>query len=369
MSVFRYYFRIVWQRRIALIIYTVIFLVMAMLFSRYNTPTGDYFSVRVPIYLVNESKTETSKALVDYLSKEAELINIDAEQASDELFYGTIDAIITIPKDFSNTGKVRYQAAPESSNGFLIQNKIEQFVGKIHFYQSVGYSETEAISNTLEDMSHSVEITLAKKNDIVKYQGLIGYFNFLNYPLLAQILLIVSTIMAIFNEETLLKRHNIAPMKEVSKTMQLFTGHIILSIALWLLYSCLAGVYFKDIFLSEIHLLLSLNSFVLMAAIVAMAIALTKLITDENVISSAVNVIALASSFLTGAFVPRFLLSKMTLTIGRVFPSYYYIENNERILSNPGLSTILPNLVIMLGISVVFLILSMFIKPKGRRKA
>ena len=365
MSIFKYYFRIAWQRRTALIIYAVVFLVMATLFSMNDTPAGDYSSVRVPIYLVDESETKTSKALVDFLSKEAELKSINAWQAEDELFYGTVDAIITIPKDFASTRKVLYQSAPKSSNGFLVHNKIEQFVGKINFYQSAGYTEEESIANTLEDLGVTVEVSLAKKSDIAKYRGLVAYFNFLNYPLSSQILLIVSTIMAIFNRETILNRHSIAPVTDASKTMQLFTGHILLSLVLWLAYSALAGVYFKATFLSKTHLLLSLNSFVLMACIVAMAIALTKLVTNENAIGSAVNVIALASSFLSGAFVPRFLLGNTALALGRIFPSFYYVENNERLLTDPDICAILPNLGIMLGISAILLILSMFVKPKA----
>ena len=78
------------------------------------------------------------------------------------------------------------------------------------------------------------------------------------------------------------------------------------------------------------------------------------------------NIITLGASFLAGAFVPQELLSETTLNISKILPSYYYVSNNNMIVSNPTLQIMLPNALVMLVFSAVFVILSIVIKPKKK---
>ena len=55
------------------------------------------------------------------------------------------------------------------------------------------------------------------------------------------------------------------------------------------------------------------------------------LIYNREVINGIVNVIALGSSFLCGAFVPIDFLPDFVLKIAHVLPSYWYIQTNESV--------------------------------------
>ena len=62
---------------------------------------------------------------------------------------------------------------------------------------------------------------------------------------------------------------------------------------------------------------------------------------------------------------PQEILGKTALTIGKIFPSYYFIKNNEILAEDPSLSTIIPNMMIVLGFAAAFIIVSAFAKPKA----
>lgn len=90
----------------------------------------------------------------------------------------------------------------------------------------------------------------------------------------------------------------------------------------------------------------------------SIAFALGNLIKNKDIINSIINVIALGSSFLCGAFVPIEFLPDSVLKIAHILPSYYFINNNEVIktLEEINIQTLFPfieNLMI-LGIFILF---------------
>lgn len=74
-----------------------------------------------------------------------------------------------------------------------------------------------------------------------------------------------------------------------------------------------------------------LNSFIFTICATTMSFFIGNLITNKNAVNGIVNVVALGSSFLCGAFVPMRWLPDSVLKIAHVLPSYYYISNNETV--------------------------------------
>ena len=56
---------------------------------------------------------------------------------------------------------------------------------------------------------------------------------------------------------------------------------------------------------------------------------MAKITNNKQALSAIVNVVALASSFLCGAFIPRELMPDAVVAIGRALPTFYYIDNNN----------------------------------------
>jgi ABC-2 type transport system permease protein len=91
-----------------------------------------------------------------------------------------------------------------------------------------------------------------------------------------------------------------------------------------------------------------------------------------NAINGIVNVIALGSSFLCGAFVPLRWLPSSVLTIAKFLPTYYYVKSNSIIttleeINFTTLKPVLINMGILLGSAVVFMILSNVVSNRKRK--
>ncbi|MDU6064810.1 MAG: ABC transporter permease, partial [Anaerococcus sp.] len=191
------------------------------------------------------------------------------------------------------------------------------------------------------------------------------YFNFLNYLLLAQVILVVSNIALVYKKKPILMRNNVSACPSSRMNLEMMLGHIVTGLVLWVIYMILFLVMYKYDFKQTHVNLMMLNSFVFTISVVSMAVMIANLIKDSNTVQGVMNVVSLGSSFLCGAFVPQELLGKTALTIGRIFPGFYYIQNNNILVESLQISKILPNMMIILGFSVVFIIISVLAKPKG----
>ena len=132
---------------------------------------------------------------------------------------------------------------------------------------------------------------------------------------------------------------------------------------LWLLYVILSFVFVGDIIFSTQGIIYIINSFVFTICALIIAFLIGTIVNNKNAINGIVNVVALGSSFLCGAFVPMEWLPDVVLKIAHILPSYYYISNNEIVanLETVNFETmrpILTNMGIMLIFGVAFIILT-----------
>jgi ABC-2 type transport system permease protein len=114
---------------------------------------------------------------------------------------------------------------------------------------------------------------------------------------------------------------------------------------------------------------LCLNALVFMIACLGISFLLGTLIKKRNAQAPLQNTLTLAFSFLSGAFVPQFMLGKTVLTIASFTPNYWYIKSNHAIaaLSSFSLGNIAPvlnNMLIVLGFGAAALLVAMAISKK-----
>jgi len=76
--------------------------------------------------------------------------------------------------------------------------------------------------------------------------------------------------------------------------------------------------------------------------VLALGFLITKITTNKEALSAIVNVVALASSFLCGAFIPTHLMPEAVVAVGRVLPTFYYIDNNNALAQMTTFSGAVP---------------------------
>ncbi|MGY3776933.1 ABC transporter permease [Helcococcus sueciensis] len=374
MNIFKNYFKIVKKHKFSILLYTIIFLSISIFFINSNSSNTDtnYSEVKNKVYVEDKSNSQISKALVDYIGKKEKIVSdLDKENLDDELFYRAIDAIVVIPEDFENTKEIIYKSSPKSMYSFLVKQRVNEFIDKVYKYNDNGYELEDSIKYANSDLDKTIKVQ--KINDMKQASGDESnsrfYFNFMSYPLLSQILLVVTLVMSSYYKETVNKRQRVSAESEKKTNLILTLGHLVFGIIFWLLYIIICIVLVKDFEFNQVFLLAAFNSFIFMITAVTLSMLIGKLFQDSNSLSVVINILVLGSSFLSGVFVPMEFLGEATLKIARIFPNYYYVLNNSLIDQGKNISELMPNILIMLGFSFIFIILTNVVKKPITKNA
>lgn len=374
MNIFKNYFKIVKKHKFSILLYTIIFLSISIFFINSNSSNTDtnYSEEKNKVYVEDKSNSQISKALVDYIGKKEKIVSdLDKENLDDELFYRSIDAIVTIPEDFENTKEIIYKSSPKSMYSFLVKKRVNEFIDKVYKYNDNGYELEDSIKYANSDLDKTIKVQKINNTKQASRDESNSrfYFNFMSYPLLSQILLVVTLVMSSYYKETVNKRQRVSAESEKKTNLILTLGHLVFGIIFWLLYIIICIVLVKDFEFNQVFLLAAFNSFIFMVTSVTLSMLIGKLFQDSNSLSVVINILVLGSSFLSGVFVPMEFLGEATLKIARIFPNYYYVLNNSLIDQGKNISELMPNILIMLGFSFIFIILTNVVKKPITKNA
>lgn len=379
MTVFKTYLKILNKYKLTVIIYTVIMI----FFAFFNMKTVDNvtnFNVVKPDILIvnNDVNVGITEDLVNYLTDKSNVKEIEKqdEAISDALFYREISYIIYIPEGFRENVlngqipeiEVKSTGDYEASLANII---LERYMGVLSLYNE-GILEKDLIKNIHETIDNEVKINLRTKLDTDKLEDISYYFNFSNYCFLASLIQVVCLIMATFKEDRIVKRNVVSSSNYHSLNNKLLCSNMVFGIVLWLFYIILAVILFGNVMFSSHGLVYILNSFVFMVCSLIIAFLLANLVNSKDAINGIVNVIALGSSFLCGAFVPMEMLPKSVLNLAHILPSYWFIKNNEiikslEVINLETLNEVIVNIDVILIFIGVFLVLN-YIVLKRKRK-
>ena len=149
-------------------------------------------------------------------------------------------------------------------------------------------------------------------------------------------------------------------------------SNILYALILWLFYLIASIVLLGNIIFTSYGLVFSINSLLFTICATTIAFFIGSIVTNKNAISGIVNVVALGSSFLCGAFVPTEYLPDSVISIAHILPTYYYVNTNDRIkdievFNIDTLKPIIINMLVIIGFIIVFIILTNIVSRYKRK--
>lgn len=115
-----------------------------------------------------------------------------------------------------------------------------------------------------------------------------------------------------------------------------------------------------------------INSLIFTICALTISFLIGNLVRNKNAINGIINVVALGSSFLCGAFVPLEWLPDTVIKIAHILPSYYYISSNEMIsdlevINFETIKPVLTNMGIILIFAIGFTIITNIVSRHKRK--
>lgn len=377
MIVFKTILKILNKLKGLIILYTIM-LISVTAINQTSNNVDSFEEIKPSVVIVNNDKSESrvTNHFVKYLKNHMEVKDSsvdDEEKIDDALFYRDVSLVVYIPDGFgedlldSKDVNVEYKISGDKGSSYgkmLVQNYFDTF----NIYNDY-YDGDELFGKLDNALNLDIKVEVKSKIDTNSLSRMARFFNFLNYAILAGCVYSISMILASLKSENVRKRTIVSSYDYKKYNRIVLASCSIVIIGMWILYMILALIIFKDLFISMNGLWYIINSFVFSLCSLCIGFLIGNITQNKGAISGIVNVVSLGSSFLCGCFVPFEFMPDYVIKIGHIFPTYYFVINNEalKVMDNFSLSNVSPlifNMGIMLIFGVCFVIITNYVSKK-----
>ncbi|MCI8461307.1 MAG: ABC transporter permease [Bacilli bacterium] len=380
MTVFKTFLKVLNKAKAPIIMYTV-FLIFFSAFNMQTADTTTNFTATKPDVLIinNDEEKGLTKNLVNYIKRNSNIIDIKNNENAirDALFYRDLNYIIYIPKDFrkdflaKKNPEIKIKKTTDY-NASLAEMQLSRYLKVANTYLKFTNSEEDLIRNINQTLKKQAKVEIVSKLDTSALSKATFYYNFLNYCLLAGFIYVICLILSSFKEKNIHKRTIISSMNYKEYNRKLLLSNALFGFVLWLFYIILSFIILGSIIFTPHGLVYILNSFIFSICALSIAFLIGNAMNNKNAINGIVNVVALGSCFLCGAFVPMELLPDSVLKIAHILPSYWYIKTNELLktidkFNLETMSPILINMLIIIAFTIVFVVITNIISLKKQK--
>ena len=380
MTVFKTFFRIVNKLKPTIILYTALLIIFGAVNMKTSDNNINFVNSKPDILIINQDVNKgLTKNLIDYMKKNSNIVKVEnnEDKINDSLFYREVSYVIYIPKDYrknvllGKNPKLDIKKTDEY-DAHLSEMMLKRYIKLQNIYNEEAGSEDELITLINDNINDDVNVKITSKVDTSKTYNIAYYFNFASYSILAIIIYIVCLVLCSFKEESISKRINISSINYKSHNNKILLASIVFSSIVWLLFVIIGVTIVGDIMFSIRGLISIINSLIFTFCALTLSILISSLTNNKNAISGIVNVIALGSAFLCGAFVPAEYLPNSVLNFAHILPAYYYINSNDLlknidVINISSMHPIIINMIIIIMFSILFIILNNVVTRKKRK--
>lgn len=385
MQVFKVFFKIIKKNMGMISIYIVIFIGIAVLITLLgNTAVStDFTQTKSPVAVINhDTDSELVKGFTAFIGERFDLVELkdEPEALHDALFFRRAEAILTIPQGFTDavmSGRetaIEKMAVPDSMASFYTDLLVDNYLNTARLYvKNVdGISQEALVGKVGADLSQVTKVTI-RAGTAEKDSSMSTYFNSSAYSILAVLILGVSSFMLAINKPDLRRRILCAPISTKSINTQSLLANLVFAAAVWTIINICAVFVFGERMLTINGLLFALNLFVFMLVGLCLSYLLGTVIKNRNAQSAAANTISLGMSFLSGVFVPQYILSDTVKSIASFTPTFWFVKANNDIgsiltFNGSNIQTIINGCLIQLAFAAGLLALTFIVTAQRRSK-
>ncbi len=375
MQLFKVFFKILNKNKGQLIMYTVIYLSLALLMSNVmkEQAEDEFTGVSLDIALENKDQGRLGAALEQYLGELHKLQELPEgkEALQDAIYYGEIDYVLVIPEDFSEKfaagdreGLLEGTAVPGSSSSYLAEHDMESFLKTADLYVSAGFALEDAVDLTMEifgfhsgmamrpagreaeqDGGFIMENTKEKsrveflnQEDGQPLSEGFYFFQFIPYVFVTMMILGVGVVIKTFQNKDLSARNKCSAVPYLQQSLQILLGCLVYMLGVYAVFMAMAGCNTGGYLFTPQGILSAINALLFAVCALCVSWFAVQFAPNTAVLNAMSNVIGLGFSFLGGVFVSLDVMGDAARKIARFVPSYWYVAANQDIQKVTGFS-------------------------------
>lgn len=365
MTVFKYYGKIFWRKKLTFLLYMGLFLAISTIIASGISNSPSFEENQVKIGIAGYRGTPVEREFLKFLKKKDVTLIPEDLSFEKEIYTGHYQVIFRLHDVEKGLKEGKKVVDIYTDQRDLLASATGRLADKFFSYLVIteknGKYDFNAVNKALQRQS---KVTFAG-NLGKTAQGkmwLDNYFRASAYNIAAVLMTGLGLANGEFRKRSLERRSDISNTSHRRRSLEIFLAQFFIAL-LVLILQCLMGYLIGWKFITEVKPLPYFLAMSLLAFAILGMVHFIQSVTDNlNVISGLGTVLPLGMSFISGVFVPAKFLPKMTLKISTLFPVTYYLK----ILENKG-GVLTIYSVILLLYGLFFFLLGVYIK--GRKLA
>lgn len=338
MTVFKGFLQVLIRNIAFVILFTTIMVVMGLtVFQTSPSSSGDFTPSKPTVLVINRGNdTALTRSFNSYLAGQTKKADTGTSEREidDALYYQTLSYVVYLPHDFTTTilkgekpvVEVKSRASSESASAEVL---VSRFLRLATGYGQYLTDEDELVKAVNSSLKLDSKVSLTSHLDQKTLHNVTALYNFGSYTLLAGGAYVITMILAAFSVVNIRKRTLVSPARPIRIDLSLIAGCALIVAFLVALNVLLVRILLPGIADTGREGLYALNIAAFGLPVLAIGFFIAKITNNKEALGAIINVVALASAFLCGAFIPRELMPDAVVAIGKVLPSFYYIDNNN----------------------------------------
>lgn len=346
MQVFKTYFLLLKSYRGVVILYTSIFLGLAIVMT--NAVAGDgeevFVAERLDIGIIDRDDGSVAEGLMEYFADEHDFRKLEDQEDTilNELYWRKVDYVLVIPENFEKsltdsegeTEDLECMKVPGSFESSFFESELSLYMSKLTGLLKSGETLPEAFSIMQDIRGKKAEVSMAGFVNESQGDKTTIFFQYVPYFFITLGISGIGLILLAYNQKDVKERTECSSTALKSRiggmTAAIFVfGSVLLVLVLVAAAvitggECLTDKRFPYFVLNMVSALLFSMSLGFLSGTVA---------KNADALNGINNVVSLALCFLGGIFVPQEFFGEGVLQVAKFFPTYWYVKTNTAISS------------------------------------
>lgn len=386
MQVFKLCMKIIKKNMAIMLMYVGIFLTVSLIISfsasSEQQNENDFTPVKSNISFISEESSPLIDGLKQELGKVANFVELpdETEALQDALYFRSVSYILRVPKGFTesfmNGENVQLEKTivPNSTSNIYVDLSVDKYLNTARLYvqHTKDITQESLVRYLQSDLAAGTSVEWqANGGNLDNYIYENYYFNYLAYSLLAVLILGMTTLMLVVNDEDLKKRNACSPLSAKSVNMQFMLATLLFTLVSWLVMVIFCFIFSSNNSFNTNSVYFIINTFIFAICGSSISFLIGNLVKGRGAISAVSHVVTLGPCFISGVFVPQELLGEAVLKIASFTPTYWFIRANNQIATLTkfdflSVRPILTCILIQAGFALAFFVVALVVRKAKR---
>jgi len=382
MRIFKAYFLILNKYKGTVFIFFAVFMSLSLIMAKVNGGGGasSFQQDSLDIAVVDEDQGEFSGQIREYFGTHNQVteMKMDQDKIADALYWRKLDYVLVIPEGTDEVlskgemPELSSMKVPDCFDSAYFEAALQMYLQKMTALTGNGISLREAGQKLTALQEKETKVHMA--SFVNKRQGDMStrFFLYVPYLFIAVGVSGIGLVLLRLNRREVRERTECSSMPMKNRVAEITAAVLVYGGGLYLFVLVAAVVISGGSILTDPRLpWFAVNIFTMLLFGLSLGFFAGMVAKTDDAINGIVNVLSLVLCFLGGIFVPRQFFGAGVQKVAKIFPTYWYVVNNESIgamktVSHTFVKNILTQSMVSLGYALVIFAVTLVIVSARR---